>query len=129
MTRITVACCATLLDDGNALAMCLGQSSADAQTYANTGWQDAQGNLYAAASFMRESMTQDPQQTLDRPEWDVEPYVVNMAGAARAQAALVVWDREGDIPQAQPGQITVVGGMSGPEALAAMGLSVVEADE
>ena len=126
MTRLTAACCATMRDDASHLAMCLGQSDADAQTYVNAGWQDADGNLYAAASFLSESMTQDPQQALTRPEWDTEPYTVNMTGAARAQAALVVWDGEGPIPQAAPGQITVVGGMAGPEALVAMGLSVVE---
>ena len=126
MTRLTVACCTTMRDDASHLAMCLGQSDADAQTYANAGWQDAQGSLYAAASFMSESMTQDPQQALTRPAWDTEPYTVNMTAAARAQSALVIWDRDGPIPQATPGQITVVGGMAGPEALAAMGLSVVE---
>ena len=126
MTRLTVACCATMTDDASHLAMCLGQSDADAQTYANAGWQDAQGNLYAAASFLSESMTQGPTKSLTRPAWDTEPYVVNMTGAARAQAALVIWDGEGPIPQAAPGQITVVGGMAGPDALAAMGLEGVE---
>ena len=127
MTRLTVACCATIADDATHLAMCLGQSDADAQTYVNAGWQDADGNLYAAASFLSESMTQDPQGVLQRPAWDSDqPYTVNMTGAARAQAALVIWDGEGPIPQAAPGQITVVGEMAGPEALVAMGLSVVE---
>ena len=121
MTRLTVGCCATMTDDANHLAMCLGQSDADAQTYANLGWQDAQGNLYAAASFLSESMTQDPQQALTRPAWDTEG-LIDMTAAARAQAALVIWDREGPIPQAAPGQITVVGGMSGQEAINAMGL-------
>ena len=129
MTRLTVACCTTMRDDASHLAMCLGQSHADAQTYVNAGWQDADGNLYAAASFLSESMTQDPQQSLTRPEWDTEPYTVNMTGAARAQAALVIWDGEGDIPQAAPGQIAVVGGMAGPDALAAMGLTIVPDDE
>ena len=128
MTRITVACCTTMADDASHLAMCLGQSDADAQTYVNAGWQDADGNLYAAASFLSESMTQDPQGVLQRPAWDTEPYVVNMTGAARAQAALVIWDREGPIPQAAPGQITVVGGMAGLDALAAMGLDRVEVE-
>ena len=126
MTRLTVACCATMTYDASHLAMCLAEGPADAATYANAGWQDADGNLYAAASFLSESMTQDPQQALTRPAWDTEPYTINMTGAARAQAALVIWDGEGPIPQAAPGQITVVGGMTGPEALAAMGLSVVE---
>ena len=129
MTRLTAACPADLTDDANHLAMCLGQSDADAQTYANLGWQDAQGNLYAAASFLSESMTQDPQQAITRPEWDVEPYTVNMTGASRAQAALVVWDRVGPVPQATPGAITIVGGMDGIAALASMGLTPVPDDD
>ena len=129
MTRLTVACCATMTDDASHLAMCLGQSDADAQTYVNAGCQDAQGNLYAAASFLSESMTQDPQGTLQRPAWDTEPYTVNMTAAARAQAALVIWDGEEPTPQAAPGQITVVGGMPGRDALAAMGLTPVPDDE
>ena len=127
--RITVACPGDLIQDANHFAMCLGEGPADAQTYGTPALQDAQGNLYAVASFMSQSMTQDPQETPQRPSWDVQPYTVNMTGAGRAQAALVIWDGTGPIPQAQPGQITVIGGMSGPEALAAMGLSVVEAPE
>ena len=124
--RITVACPEGLIPDANNFAMVMAFSEADAQTYRNPRWQDADGNLYAAASFMSESMTQDPQGTLQRPAWDTEPYAVNMTAAARAQSALVIWDRDGPIPQAAQGQITVVGGMAGPDALAAMGLSVVE---
>ena len=133
MTRLTVACCITMTDDASHLAMCLGQSDADAQTYANLGWQDAQGNLYAAASFLSESMTQDPTKSLTRPAWDTEPYTVNMTGAARAQAALVVWPGEaedpGDPPLAQPDKITVIVGLPGVEALAAMGLIPVPQDD
>ena len=124
MTILTVACCATLMDDANHLAMCLGESSADAQTYAIAGWQDAQGNSYAAACFLSESMAQDVREgPVQRPEWDTEE-LIDMTAAHRAQAALVIWDQEGDIPQAEPGKITVVGGMDGPGALTAMGLQI-----
>ena len=125
-SRFTAACAADMQVDVPHLAMCLAQGPADAATYDSLSRQDADGNLYAVASFLADRMTQDPQQALTRPAWDTEPYIVNMTAAARAQAALVIWDGEGPIPQAAPGQITVVGGMPGPDALAAMGLSAVE---
>jgi len=59
---------------------------------------------------------------LTRPEQDVEPYIVNMAGANRAQNALVAWQGVGEIPQAIPTAITAIVGPKGTDALAAMGL-------
>jgi hypothetical protein len=50
-----------------------------------------------------------------------------MTAAGRAQAALVFWmPGETDAPAATPGVLTAIGGMSGPDALAAMGLTPVE---
>ena len=127
--RLTAACAADMQADALHLAMCLAEGPDDAATYDSLSRQDADGNLYAVASFLADHMTQDPTQTLQRPAWDVQPYTINMAAAHRAQAALVVWDREGPIPQAAPGAITIVGGMSGPAALAAMGLTPVPDDD
>ena len=127
--RLTAACAQNMQADVPHLAMCLAEGPDDAATYSSLSRQDADGNLYAVASFLAGAMTQDPTQTLQRPAWDVQPYTINMAAARRAQAALVIWDREGPIPQAAPGQITVVGGMAGPEALAAMGLLPIPDDD
>ena len=123
--RLTAACAADMQADAPHLAMCLAEGPDDAATYSSLSRQDADGNLYAVASFPASAMTQDPTKTLQRPAWDKQPYTINMAAARRAQAALVVWDREGPIPQAAPGQITIVGGMRGPEALAKMGLALL----
>ena len=125
MSTLTIACPVDMIGDANHLATALGHSVADGQTYGENMRQDTDGNVYAVTSFDSRIFARDPQGDLQRPAWDTEG-LIDMTAAARAQAALVIWDREGPIPQAAPGQITVVGGMPGPEALAAMGLSAVE---
>ena len=133
--RITAAAPASMLDDANSFAMVMAYGPADAQTYRNPSWQDADSNLYAAASFeVDPEWVTAAQSTLERPAWDDPPegegYTVNMTGAERAQAALVFWAPDGETtpPQARPTALTAVAGMGGPEALVAMGLSRVEDD-
>jgi hypothetical protein len=115
-----------MIEDSNSLAMCLAYGPSDGNTYGPLNWQDADGNLYAAASWeARPEWVTAAQSTLVRPEWDTEPYVVNMAGARRAQAALVFWvqDIETTAPVASTTKLTAVGGVGGIEALTLMGLS------
>lgn len=122
--RITVACPVAMKPDANNLAMVLAFGPPDAETYRGANWQDANGNLYAAASFeARDEWVLAAQAPLQRPAWDVSPYTISMAAAERAQAALV-FSLE-PIPAA-PGKLTAIGGMDGPAALAAMGLTQVE---
>lgn len=123
--RITAAAPAALVSDANAFAMCLAFSEADGATYRGLNWQDSAGNLYACASWeARDEWVQGASQPLQRPAWDVEPYKVNMTAAATAQAALVF---SLEPIAADPAKLTAIGGMSGPDALAAMGLTPVEA--
>ena len=124
--RITVACPATLQADANNLAMVLAFGPADELTYGEPSWQDAEGNLYAAASFeAAPEWVTGAQSPLARPSWDTMPYTISMAAATRAQAALVFWGGEGPVPQADPLKLTAVVGDSGPAMLAAMGLAMV----
>jgi stage V sporulation protein SpoVS len=103
--------------------MVLAFGPPDELTYGALDWQDVDGNLYAAASFEAgPEFLGAAQSALVRPAWDVEPYTISMAAANRAQAALVLWSGEGDVPQAVPGALTAVVGEDGRAALAAMGL-------
>lgn len=133
--RLTIACPEAVIEDANNLAMVLAFGPADAATYENPVWQDADGNLYAVASFIAQPSWMEGAQTgLVRPEWDTqeddEEYSVNMAGAMRAQAKLfvVMPDEEGALPDptATPERITCMPGEDGLAALTAMGLSRVE---
>jgi len=124
--RVTVSCPEALIPDAQDLAMVLARGPEDARTYAALSWQDAQGNLYTCASF--EAPPQwvvAAQMPLQRPAWDVQPYTISMAAAARAQAALVFWqptEANPTPPKATLGKLTAIAGMTGPDAAAAMGL-------
>lgn len=120
MPRITAACPASLVADANHLAMCLAAGPADGQTYRlPCAWQDHAGGLYSAASWeASDEWIAHAQGPLTRPAWDVDE-VIDMDAAARAQAALVV---SAEPVAASPAALTAIAGMSGPDALAAMGL-------
>lgn len=126
--RITAACPTALISDSNQLAMVLAFGPADALTYRNPSWVDAEGNLYAAASFIvRPEWVTAAQGTLVRPAWDAEePYTIDMDAAQRAQDSLVFATTP---TLATPDTLTAIGGMEGREALAAMGLTQREDPE
>jgi hypothetical protein len=121
--RITVASPEALIDDANQLAMCLAYGPADGQTYVGLNWKDADDNLYAATSFeARDEWIAFAQAPLTRPAWDTEE-IIDMVAAARAQAVLVF---STEPVTADATHLTAMGGPNGPEALAAMGLTVRE---
>ena len=122
--RVTAACPEALIEDANHLAMCLAFSEADGETYRTPcGCQDAAGNRYACASFeARDEWLTAAQSPLQRPEWDTAS-IIDMAAAARAQAALVFTLTP---VSASPTKLTAVGGMDGADAVAAMGLAAID---
>ena len=123
--RITIACPDALRDDVNNLAMVLGYGPYDAETYGELNWQDADGNLYACASMpVSDTFTSAAQSGLQRPAWDTDN-TVNMAGANRAQAALVFSLTP---VTAMPDKLTACAGDDALATLAAMGLTQVEVD-
>jgi len=122
--RITIACPENMLADANALAAVLGFGAADLLTFQGLNWQDTAENRYTAASFDTSLEWVIIAQTeLVRPVWDIKPYQINLAGAERAQASLIFWTGEGNIPQANTTTITAIGNLEGLEALALMGLT------
>jgi len=123
--RLTIACPDALRDDANNLAMVLGYGPDDAETYVALNWQDAGGNLYACASLpVSDTFTTAAQSGLQRPAWDTDNHV-NMAGANRAQAALVF---SLEAVEVAPDKLTACAGDDALATLAAMGLTQVEAD-
>jgi len=123
--RLTIACPDALRDDANNLAMVLGYRPDDAETYVGLNWRDAGGNLYACASLIvSDAFTTTAQSGLQRPAWDTDN-TVNMAGANRAQAALVF---SLDPVAAMPDKLTACAGDNALAVLAAMGLTQVEVE-
>ena len=103
----------------------LGYGPSDAETYVALNWQDAGGNLYACASMpVSDTFTSAAQSPLQRPAWDTDSHV-NMAGAGRAQAALVFSLTP---VTAMPDKLTACAGDDALATLAAMGIVPVEVD-
>ena len=123
--RITIACPDALRDDANNLAMVLGYGPSDAETYVALNWLDTAGNLYACASLIvSDTFTTTAQSSLQRSAWDTDSHV-NMAGANRAQAALVFSLTP---VTAMPDKLTACAGDDALATLAAMGIVPVEVD-
>jgi len=124
--RITVACPEQLQSDSNQLAMCLALSAADVDTYKDLSWQDADGNLYAVASFpTTDAWIHFAQNTLNRPTWDIDS-VIDMDAVFRAQSKLVFSDAA---IEAVPNKLTACLGDNGLDVLLNMGLFAIPSDE
>lgn len=131
--RLTIACPEALIADAQDLAMVLGYGPADAGTYQAASWQDAAGNRYAMASTMIfGAFVETATTALERPEWDVEPYQVNMAGAARAQMQLVFLAdpyAEGVVTAARPDKLVAILHDDAQAALSLLGVAPVPVPE
>ena len=106
--RIVLICPEEMRDDANSFAMVTGYGPQDGETFGEAMWQDGAGNRYSIASLVATPTFPAAASTpLNRPAWDEEPYQVNMAGARRAQAALVTCDPGALIP-ADPARLLAV---------------------
>ena len=89
--RYTVAVPEQHLAKANQLAMALGLSVNDKNTYTDLKYTDVDGNLYAVASFIASSATVDKVDApLERPAWDVESEDINMELAEHAKALVAL---------------------------------------
>jgi len=84
----TIAVPEALISDANQLALCLGESSADDQTFGAATYQDADGNLYAVASTVAKPIFAEMAgQPLQAPN---HAPGVDLEAATRAQAMLQI---------------------------------------
>ena len=85
--RATIASPVAHIAEANQLALCLGESSADDQTFGAANYQDAGGNLYAVCSTVAKPIfAQIAGQPLQAP--DHAPDMVE--AATRSQALLQI---------------------------------------
>jgi len=119
--RATIAVPEPLIAEANQLALCLGESSADDQTFTAASYQDADGNLYAVCSTVAKPIfAQIAGQPLQAPDHAPD---MDLAAATHAQALLQI---NGGI--ATPDVIAVILGdrkESAQDHIAALGLSRV----
>ncbi|GHE69818.1 hypothetical protein GCM10019059_31900 [Camelimonas fluminis] len=123
--RVTIACPEAMIADANQLASVLGFSAADANTFGEPVWQDAEGNRYAVASTLaKPAFVTDAMSPLLEPPWGAD-----MEAAARAQEWLAVFDPATDsAPFANPVHLAAVLYADAPEALAILGVTPVASE-
>jgi hypothetical protein len=86
--KATIAAPIARITDANQLALCLGESSADNQTFTTASYQDAQGNFYAVCSTVAKPIfAQLAGQPLQAPDHAPD---MNLTSATRAQALLQI---------------------------------------
>ena len=122
VNKATIATPAAHIPDANQLALALGESSADDQTFSTASYQDAQGNLYAVASTVAKPVfAQLAGQPLQAPDHAPD---MDLAAATRAQGMLQI-----NGGKATPDVIAVIlGGRleSAQDHIAALGLERVQ---
>ena len=120
--RATIASPVAHIPDANQLALCLGESSADDQTFTAAPYQDADGNLYAVCSTVAKPIfVQLASQPLQAPDHAPD---MDLAAATRAQALLQI-----NGGTASPDVIAVILGNrleSAQDHIAALGLERVQ---
>ena len=122
--RVTIFAPQAMIADANQLALCLGQSAADDQTFGAATWEDGDGNFYAATSTMaRAAFAADAASPLTAPDFAPD---ADLVAAGRAQAALVIYDPDSPV-QAGPGRVLAVINDSAHEAIFIAGVSRVDA--
>jgi len=129
--RIIAICPEAHVGDANQLAMALGDSVASwQQTFATVGWQAGSAPQSVASWDADPAWLVAVQSVPERPAWDADNDV-NMAGAIRAQAMVVLYDpASGDpVPQASAGAILIIPGEPMAMAAAAGLVRIVEGDE
>src|SRR5690554_6720875 len=123
--RVTIAVPEAHIFDGNQLALALGESSADDQTFTSTNWQDADGNLYAVCSTVAKPVFVElAAQPLQAPAHVPD---VDIGTATRAQGLLSINDKP-----AGPDRIAVILGdrlENAMDHIAALGLVAVVSED
>ena len=122
LQRVTIAAPMGHTQEANQLALSLGESAEDDQTFTAASYQDAQGNLYAVCSTVAKpifaKLAGQPLQAPDHaPDMD-------LAAATRAQALLQI-----NNGIATPDVIAVILGdrlESAQDHIAALGLTKIE---
>jgi len=122
--RATIASPVAHIADANQLALCLGESSADDQTFGAATYQDAEGNLYAVCSTVAKPIfAQLAGQPLQAPN---HAPGVDLEAATRAQALLQI---NGGIATPDVIAVILVDRLeSAQDHIEAMGLSVPQDD-
>lgn len=125
--RVTIIVPAAHIPAANALALVLGESASDDQTFREASWQDATENLYSVASaVVTNNFINRAGNDLEAPAYAPD---ADLTLAGQAQAILEIWppaDEEDPAPPVpSPDTITAIIHSDASAALAMAGLSRV----
>jgi len=127
--RVTIVCPEALIPDANQLALVIGESAADDQTFGTPRYEDASGNLYAVSSTVATGAFEGKATTtLEAPAHSPE---ADLTAAERAQAALYIYGVHGT-EGAAPGRLWALVEPAPGDAKAAIalaGVSIIEFEE
>jgi len=104
--NVTVACPIGMVDEGNQFALTVGYTEADVNTFGEHNRMTIGGNDYYVANLnARATFMYAPHADLTD---DAKEKGADLTKANAAQAALVVWGGDGEIPAPAPDAITVI---------------------
>jgi hypothetical protein len=102
--RLTVAVPEALIEAANHLAVAIGESAGDFETFGQADWVDSEGNRYAVASLQcTPTLFQFAGSMLEPRDFAPENWSFELASFA--QSKIELWMGEGDIPSADPDKI------------------------
>lgn len=116
--RITVAAPESMLEKANHLALLIGESADDINTFGNPSYQDQGGNLYAVISAVATNRLMGVYTTRTVPE--IPAHAEGVIDIDKAQSALETIN--------QPGGMIMIVDVDSQTALAQMGLTPVPVD-
>lgn len=123
--RLTIAIPEALMTAANHLAVAIGESAGDFQSFTQADWVDSQGNRYAVASTQcTETLFQYAGSPLQKRDFAPEEWSLELA--SQAQAVVELWMGEGDILPASPEKIRGVVMDDAALALQALGVTRIE---
>jgi len=128
-SRVTIVVPEQHITKANAIALVLGESINDDQTFTQANWQDAQGNKYAVASTVaKDVFLTGASRPLTAPNHAPN---ADVALASQAQAILALCTQTSPVT-ANPDQIVVVVGdntESATDHVSAVGVELIPIEE
>jgi len=130
-TRATAAVPEAMMDNGNHLAGCLGETMADMDTYLVARFQDAEGNKYAVMSTAATNgiLAKMGTGTAVRPAFDTEEAIDLTKAQAAMDVTVIVMPPTGEeefTPTlAAPDKIVAYVGYEAQDAIAHMGIALI----
>lgn len=105
--RLTIAVPESMMEAANHLAVSIGESAGDFESFVSADWQDAEGNKYAVMSSAITGLLLHYAGTqLQRRDFAPESWSLELA--MQAQAAINLWLGDGDPPTASPDRIAAI---------------------